>query len=93
MPHTFTIHKHLIVDCAVLAYAVAAASTDLATANTTVPAYVMTLLFFTGCLLRIPDIPGVQPILPNLVTGYWYIVSVLWPQVVPSPMFLSWLHH
>lgn len=40
-----------------LAYAVAAASSDLDTANTLVPAYIVTLLFFTGCLLRIPDIP------------------------------------
>lgn len=61
MRHTVTFNKLLTVDCAVLAYAVAAASTDLATANTTVPAYVMTLLFFTGCLLRIPDIPGAPP--------------------------------
>ena len=40
-----------------LAYAVAAVSDNLDTANTLVPAYIVTLLFFTGCLLRIPDIP------------------------------------
>ena len=43
--------------CADLAYAVAAASDSLDAANTLVPAYIVTLLFFTGCLLRIPDIP------------------------------------
>ncbi|KAK9815892.1 hypothetical protein WJX72_011513 [[Myrmecia] bisecta] len=40
-----------------LAYFVAAMSPNLDVANATVPAYVGSLLFFTGCLLRFADIP------------------------------------
>lgn len=47
----------MAVRCADLAYAVAAASDNLDAANALLPAYIVTLLFFTGCLLRIPDIP------------------------------------
>ena len=43
---------------AVLAYAIAALSPNMDTANAALPAYVVTLLFFAGCLIRWVDIPA-----------------------------------
>ena len=43
---------------AVLAYAIAAACATVDAANAALPAYVLTLQFFVGLLIRIADIPG-----------------------------------
>ena len=52
--------------CAVLAYAIASVSPTMDVANAALPAYVTSLLFFVGLLLRIQDQPA-----------YWKWVSVL----------------
>ena len=44
--------------CAVLAYFVAAASPNMDVANAALPAYVVSLLFFVGLLIRHEDQPG-----------------------------------
>ena len=41
-----------------LAYAVAATCATVNAANAALPAYVLTLQFFVGLLIRISDIPG-----------------------------------
>lgn len=46
------------VCCAVLAYTVASLSPNMDVANAALPAYVVTLLFFAGFLLRWDDIPN-----------------------------------
>ena len=43
---------------AVLGYFIAAMSPNLDIANASLPAYVGSLLFFVGCLLRVKDMPG-----------------------------------
>lgn len=42
---------------AALAYFVAAMSPNLDVANAMVPALVITMLYFVGCLMRLQDIP------------------------------------
>ena len=44
--------------CAVLAYAIASVSPNMDVANAALPAYVTSLLFFVGLLLRIQDQPA-----------------------------------
>ncbi len=58
------VNKLLVL--AVLAYAIAAACATVDAANAALPAYVLTLQFFVGLLIRIADIPGYALLLPLL---------------------------
>ena len=61
--------------CAVLAYFVAAASPNMDVANAALPAYVVSLLFFVGLLIRHEDQPGYWS---------WYDVSLCCDLLVVS---------
>lgn len=50
-------HLSLKASFAALGYLVAAMSPSMEIANSVYPAYVVSLLFFVGLLIRLPDIP------------------------------------
>ena len=58
------------LESAVLAYAIAAVSPTMDIANAALPAYVTSLLFFVGLLLRVQDQPNYWKwCVPSAVSG------------------------
>ncbi len=68
--------------CAVLAYAIASVSPNMDVANAALPAYVTSLLFFVGLLLRIQDQPNYwkwcvhSAPLPEEPTEFWDLLDI-----------------